>query len=143
MAVDLANMSGNVMLTADSTATTNSISCNVKFSNVAINRDANGNMEITVDFESNGVVTVNGFTDTGTNVLDIAGFGGAANLYEGTATTTAAFQAAFGSWSGAFAGDTFPYSVFSSQWKKSGLGTFQFSGSAGGLVTTGQFMPAT
>ena len=140
MAVDLTNMSGNVILCADSTATTNSLACNVKFSNVAMNRGANGNMEMTIDFESDGAVTVNGFTAT--TAVDIAGFGGKANLYEGTVTTTVAFQADLGAWSASIKGDTHPYSSFDSQWKKTGLGTFQMTGSASGVATTGQLMPA-
>ena len=143
MAIDLANMSGNVYLCADSTATTNSISCNVKFSNLALNRNANGNLEMTVDFESNGTVTINGHTATGTSMTDIAGFGGDAKVYEGTTSTTVAFAAALGAWSASIKGDTHPYSVFSSQWKKRGLGTFELTGSASGIVTLGQLMPTT
>ena len=143
MAVDLANMNGNVRLcaTAGGTATTNNIQATVKFSGLDMAKDANGNMTGTVNFESTGDVTVNGFTAS--TAVDIAGFGGNAEMYEGITQTTTAFQMSVGNWSASITGDTHPYSVFSSQWKKSGLGTFQLTGSASGVISTGQLMPAS
>jgi len=140
-APDLTGMNGNVILSAVTTATTDSFSFNAKFSNISMTRNVNGNMDTTVDFESDGVVTVTGFTATVGAQVEIAGYGGQAELFEGTVTTTAAFLISFGEWSASIAGDTSPYSVFGSQWKKTGLGTFQLTGSAAGVATGGQIIP--
>ena len=141
--IDIANFRGVTYLCADTTATTNSISGTFNYKNVKLTRAADGKLDFSADFVSDGSVNCFGFTATGTSAIDVAGWGGNAICYEGTVTsgTVYLFSVTLNAWSADIAMGTVEYSTFASQWKASKLTTGNVTGSVSGVATLGAIVP--
>ena len=137
--INLAAMKGRAVLSADGTATTNSISGTFSFTNVALQRQHDGKMTFSADFKSDGAVSLNGFS-AGTAARDIVGLGGSVAITQGTTTSTL-FDVNFDSWSARVQMREVEYGTFASRWRASKPTTGNVVGSVTGVVRDRDLLP--
>lgn len=132
--LNLANWRGTVKLNAGpgSSSTANSIIATANITTVNPSKSAEGDAEITLNFESDGAVRLNGVT-SGT-ASDLKGWGGSVTLPSG-------FNVTLNAWSASITQGTTTYSVFDSRWQKSKQTTGIMTGSASGVLQAKAFAP--
>ncbi len=122
------------------TATTNSVIGVFNFTNVRMEKGF-GTAEFSADVESDGTVTLEGFTATNlATAVTLAGFGGNATVSNATAS---ALQADFSSWALQFNIDTDVFQTFSSMWKNSKIIGGNVTGTVTGKLNNQKVVPVS